>query len=71
MMLTRRTEMQLRYHMNTNDGRLVEMPAIPAGMEYLKGLRRGRSDLFKHQRITEILQAKPSEVAVGVLHTFS
>jgi len=62
--------MERRYHMNTNDGRFVEMPFTTVGLAFLHGLRKGRSDLFKYQRITEVLQAYPSKVAVGELHTY-
>ena len=63
--------MQSRYHMNTNDGRFVEMPFTMTGLAFLKGLRKGRPDLFKRQRIKNVLQAHPSNVTVGVLHAYS
>jgi hypothetical protein len=63
--------MELRFKMDTNDGRFVEMPHTNQGRNFLKGLRKGRSDLFKHARIREVIQALPSQITVGILHKYS
>lgn len=62
--------MQLRYRMITNDGRFIEMFKSDWALTFLKGLRKRQPDLFKYQRITEVIQAQPSKVIVGILHTF-
>lgn len=59
--------METRYHMRTNDGRAIETAFTPEGMARLTDLRHSRPDLFAHQRITEIIQAHPSDVAVNML----
>lgn len=61
-----------RWRMITfSSSQYVEMPKTVAGFNFLKGLRKGRSDLFKHSRIREVIQYDPTEVILGVLHTFS
>ena len=57
-----------RLHMNTTDGnQCVEMPDTVMGMNFLVGLRKGRSDLFRRQRIKSVIQMQPSNIPVGVL----
>ena len=58
---------QGRLHLNTNDGRFVEVPDSMTGKRYLETLRAGRADLFAHQRITSVLQRHADRVPLGVL----
>jgi hypothetical protein len=55
-----------RFHMTTIDGTgFVEMPDTAIGLAFLVGLRKGRKDLFGHQRIKSVLQMHPSLIPVG------
>jgi hypothetical protein len=57
-----------RLHMETSDGaQAVEMPDTPMGRGFLVGLRIGRPDMFRHQRIKSVIQMQPSNIPVGVL----
>jgi len=60
-----------RYRMNTNDNGFIEMPLTATGHNFLLGLRKGRSDIFKGQRIKDVIQAEPSVVTLGVIHSYT
>jgi hypothetical protein len=64
--------MEQRYHMRTIDGTsFIEHKLSVMGKQMMEGLRRGRPDLFRGQRIKEVLQAHPEQVKCGVLHNYT
>ncbi len=52
-----------------NETHFVEMPRSMMARRFLEALRKGRGDIFKGCRIKEVVQSRPDEVKVGVLHT--
>ena len=64
--------MESRYHMRTIDGqRFIEQKQTTLGRQFLEGLRKSRPDLFRGQRIKEVIQAYPSKITVGILHDYT
>lgn len=64
--------MEKRYHMKTIAGnQFIEAPHSVIGKQFMIGLRTGRPELFKGQRIKDVLQAHPSKVAIGELVNYS
>lgn len=60
--------MKSRYRMKTIDGtKFIEMPHSVMGKQFLEGLRKGMPELFKAQRIKDIIQVHPNKVQIGVL----
>lgn len=58
--------------MNTiNGNQFVEMPHSVMGKQFLEGLRKNNPELFKCQRIKNIIQAHPDKVQIGVLVDYS
>jgi len=56
-----------RYHMETIDStQYVQTPHTILGRQFLEGLRKGRPDLFKKQRIASVHQTNTA-VPIGQL----
>lgn len=62
-----RPQAEQRWHMDSREGLLfVQMPFTEMGKQFLIGLRKGRDDLFAHQRIKSVLQMDP-DIPVGTI----
>ena len=59
---------EFRYYMQNNT-HYVEAPYTPQGKDFLKKLRKGRKDLFKHCRIIRVVQYEPDKVTIGEMHS--
>jgi hypothetical protein len=63
---------ETRWHLDNCIGtKFVEMPNTSLGRSFLIGLRKGRPDLFKNQRIKSVLQMEPSLIPIGTVVNMS
>ena len=51
-----------------NGRHFCQMPDSVIGKQFLQDLRKSRSDLFAYQRITSILQMRPSQIDIGTIY---
>lgn len=56
--------MRVRYHIS-NNATFAEFPKTEQGLEQAKIFRAANSE-FKHRRITEVIQAYPERIPLGV-----